>query len=100
MLLFCSITVSLSFFLQPEAPVYLVPWQVFARGYFFFLHKSPSYEPSGETDAKWKETNRGNIYRVPYKIDKQQGPTVEHRNYTQCLVILYIGKEYEKEYIY
>ena len=39
MLVFCSVTVSLSFFLQLEAPVYLVPWQVFAQGcYFSFIN--------------------------------------------------------------
>ena len=34
-----------------------------------------------------------------YKIDKQQGPTVLHRNYGQYHIINHNGKEYEKEYI-
>ena len=34
-----------------------------------------------------------------YKIDKQQGPTVQHGNYIQYPVINHNGKEYEKEYI-
>ena len=34
-----------------------------------------------------------------YKKDKQQGPTVQHRNYIQYLVIIYNGKESEKEYV-
>ena len=35
-----------------------------------------------------------------YKIDKQQGPTIQYRNYIQYLVKTYNGKGSEKEYIY
>ena len=33
---------------------------------------------------------------TPYKMDKQQGPTVERRNYIQYPVINHSGKEHEK----
>ena len=35
-----------------------------------------------------------------YKMDKKQGPTVQHRDYIQYPMINHNGKEYEKEYIY
>ena len=37
------------------------------------------------------------IHTTMYKIDKQQGPTKQHRDYIQFLVITYNGKESEKE---
>ena len=40
------------------------------------------------------------IYTTIYKIGKQQGPTVQHREYIQYFVINHNGKEYEKEYIH
>ena len=41
------------------------------------------------------------IHTTVYKIDKQCGPTVQHReNYIQYLIINHNGKEYEKGYIY
>ena len=33
-------------------------------------------------------------------MDKQQGPSVQHRELFQYPVINHTGKEYEKEYIY
>ena len=36
---------------------------------------------------------------IIYKIDKQQGPTIEPENYIQYPVINHKEKEYEKEYI-
>ena len=33
---------------------------------------------------------------VTYKMDKQQGPTVEHRNYIQYPVINHNGKDFKK----
>ena len=35
-----------------------------------------------------------------YRVDNQQGPTVQRRNYTQYSVIIYMGKESEKDMIY
>ena len=40
------------------------------------------------------------IQTTIYKIDKQQGLTVDTENYIQYLVISYNGKESEKEYTY
>ena len=37
---------------------------------------------------------------IIYRIDKQQGPTVEHRELFQYPVINHNEKEHEKEYIY
>ena len=34
-----------------------------------------------------------------YEIDNQQGPMVQHREYIHYLVIIYKGKESEKEYM-
>ena len=39
------------------------------------------------------------IYTAIYKIEKQQGPTVQYMNYIQYLVINYNGKEFENIYI-
>ena len=33
------------------------------------------------------------------KTDKRQGPTLQHRNYSQYPAINHNGKEYEKEYV-
>jgi hypothetical protein len=35
-----------------------------------------------------------------YKIDNQQGPTAQHREYIQYLIITDNGRESEKEWIY
>ena len=35
-----------------------------------------------------------------YKIDKQQGPTIEHRELYSISCNKQYGKEYEKEYIF
>ena len=41
------------------------------------------------------------IQTITYRMDKQQGPTVQHRElYIQYPVINGNGKEYKKEYIY
>ena len=40
------------------------------------------------------------IHTTIYKIDKQQGPTVQHRQLFKYLVISYNGKESEKIYIH
>ena len=41
-----------------------------------------------------------NIYTLVYKVDKQQGPTVQHREPYSIFCKTYIGKESEKEYIF
>ena len=37
---------------------------------------------------------------IIYRMDKQQGPTVLHRHYSQYPVVNNNGKEHEKEYTY
>ena len=37
------------------------------------------------------------IHTTIYKVDNQQGPTIQHRNYTQHSVMIYMGKESEKD---
>ena len=34
-----------------------------------------------------------NTYTVLYKIDNKEGPTVQHRESTQCSVVTYMGKK-------
>ena len=45
----------------------------------------------------WKRQSGGDDR---YRIDKHQGPTVQHRNDIQYPVISCNGKEYEEECIY
>ena len=54
--------------------------------------------PKGKRDKSgvWDQQ----IQTTIYKTDKQQDPTVQHREHIQYLVINYNGKEYEKQYIY
>ena len=37
---------------------------------------------------------------IIYRMGKQQGPIVQHRNYIQYPVMNHNRKEYEKEYMY
>ena len=37
---------------------------------------------------------------IIYRMDKKQGPIIQHREYIQYPVISHNGKEYEKECIY
>ena len=37
---------------------------------------------------------------IIYRMDKQQGPTVQHRELYSISWVNHHGKEYEKEYIY
>ena len=41
-----------------------------------------------------------NIHTIIYKIDKQQDLLYRTRNYTQNLLVIYNGKESEKEYMH
>ena len=41
-----------------------------------------------------------NIHTIMYKIDKQQDLLYRTRNYTQYLLVIYNGKESEKEYMH
>ena len=40
------------------------------------------------------------VHSAKFKTDSQQGPTVQHREYIQYLVITYNGKQSKKELIY
>ena len=40
------------------------------------------------------------VQTIIYRMDKQQGPAVEHREHIQYPVINHNGKEYENECIY
>ena len=62
-------------------------------------HKKQTYGYLRGKDGNKPGVQDQQIQTTIYKIDKQQGPTVQHRNYVQYLVITYNGKEYEKEYI-
>ena len=61
-------------------------------------HKKQTYGYLRGKDGNKPGVQDQQIQTTIYKIDKQQGPTVQHRNYVQYLVITYNGKEYEKEY--
>ena len=50
----------------------------------------------GLADANYTEW----IYISIYRMDKQQGPAVYHRQLYQCSLIDNNGKEYKKEKIY
>ena len=64
------------------------------------LHPFQKAPGSGK---RWRMNKLGaydyHIQGTIYKIDKQQGPTVEHGECTQYLIISFKGKESEKEYI-
>ena len=63
-------------------------------------HRKQTY---GQQRGKLGEDKLGiwdqKIHTTIYKIDKQQGPTMQTRK-LQYLEIMYNGKESEKEYIY
>ena len=52
----------------------------------------------------WKRKGLGvwdqQLQTIIYRIDKQQGPTVQHRELYSISLINHNGKEYEKEYMY
>ena len=50
----------------------------------------------GDTGMEERDT-RGPVYTHYYVQNRQQGPAVCTRNYTQCLVITCNGKESKKE---
>ena len=58
----------------------------------------PKWKGGGGRDKSW--VWHWQVQITVSKMDKQQGPSVQHRNYIQYLVISHDGEEYEKECIY
>lgn len=67
------------------------------------MKKTNLWLPKGNEVGAIKQGDEINIHTTLYKIDKQEGPAVQHGSSTQYLVITYEGKRSEKEqctYIY